>query len=109
MAPATTAGMPMMAAIAPLRLISVKVRTPATTGPSSSPLRLSRSTPISRPTPSAVAIPVRWTSMIAALGLLQQAAQHPGILLVHLHALGQQVGAGLVVRGVGQRENRAGC
>src|SRR5262245_59539212 len=40
--------------------------------------------------------------------LLQQAAQHPGGLLVDREALRQQVGGRLVVRLVGQREDAAG-
>jgi hypothetical protein len=38
---------------------------------------------------------------------LEQAAQHPGVLLVDLHALGEQVGGGLVVRPLGVREHAA--
>ena len=37
----------------------------------------------------------------------QQRAQHPGVLLVQLHAGGQQVGGGLVVGLVGRREDLA--
>src|SRR5690606_9577933 len=40
--------------------------------------------------------------------LFEQAAQHPGVLLVDVHALGQQVGGGLVVGGVGLVERGPG-
>lgn len=40
-------------------------------------------------------------------GSLQQRAQHPGGFLVHLQALGQKVGGGLIAGVVGQREHRA--
>ena len=38
---------------------------------------------------------------------LKEAAQHPGIFLVNLHALGQQVGGWFVTGLVDQRENAA--
>src|SRR6218665_3510995 len=44
-----------------------------------------------------------------ALGSLsQQGAQHPRRLLMHRQALGQQVGRGLLIGFVGQREQVAG-
>src|SRR6218665_3831578 len=41
---------------------------------------------------------------IALASLFQQGAQHPRRLLMHRQALGQQVGRGLVIGFVGQRE-----
>ena len=42
-----------------------------------------------------------------AISIFEQRAQHPGRLLVHRHALRQQVGCGLVAGLVGQREQLA--
>ena len=42
-----------------------------------------------------------------ARSALEEAAQHPGVLLVDLHALGQQIGRRLVVGLVDHREDRA--
>src|SRR5688572_30659358 len=38
---------------------------------------------------------------------LQQAAQHPSVLLVHVHALREDVEGGLVVRLLGDRQHAA--
>src|SRR5688500_17654392 len=43
----------------------------------------------------------------AAMLLLQQAAQHPRVLLVHLHALRQQIEGRFVVRLLGDRQHLA--
>ena len=47
---------------------------------------------------------------LPAFGLLfEQRAQHPRRLLVHRQALGQQVGGGLVARGIGAGHYGAGA
>src|SRR6185503_19072770 len=43
----------------------------------------------------------------AAAAVLEQAAQHPRVLLVDLHALGQEVAGRLIVRSFGRRERGA--